>query len=300
VRSVLDAKSTEKWGKSDIILNTIEYRLLSAINIVYQNRHFHDKENKVSIKDISLSEKVALITGGSRGLGRDMALAMAEKGARVAICGRKRENLDQAVQEFRDRGLDVLAQTANVGQSDEVKTLFDAVGERFGRLDILINNVGTNILTPSVVEADEGLWDKIMQTSLKSAFLVSRQAVPMMKQGGGGKIVNISSTAARKASRGMGIYCVAKAGLEMLTKVLAVELASDRITVNAVAPCMVKTKFSEPLWSNDGIYNEIIKTIPMGRIAETGDVVGAVLFLVSDFSDFVTGEVITVDGGSMA
>jgi 2-deoxy-D-gluconate 3-dehydrogenase len=98
----------------------------------------------------------------------------------------------------------------------------------------------------------------------------------------------------------MGIYCVAKAGLEMLTKVLAVELASYRITVNAVAPCMVRTKFSEPLWSNDGIYNEIIKTIPMGRIAETGDVVGAVLFLVSDLSDFVTGEVITVDGGSMA
>jgi NAD(P)-dependent dehydrogenase (short-subunit alcohol dehydrogenase family) len=254
----------------------------------------------VSKKDISLSEKVALITGGSRGLGRDMALAMAERGARVAICGRKRENLDQAVQEFRNRGLDVLAQTANVGQSDEVKTLFDAVGERFGRLDILINNVGTNILTPSTVEADEKLWDKIMQTSLKSAFLVSRQAVPMMKQAGGGKIVNISSTAARKASKGMGIYCVAKAGLEMLTKILAVELASDRITVNAVAPCMVRTKFSEPLWGNDGIYNEIIKTIPMGRIAETGDVVGAVLFLVSDLSDFVTGEVITVDGGSMA
>jgi len=254
----------------------------------------------VSIKDNSLSEKVALITGGSRGLGRDMALAMAEKGARVAICGRKRENLDQAVKEFRNRGLDVLAQTANVGQSDEVKILFDAVGERFGRLDILINNVGTNILTASTVEADEGLWDKIMQTSLKSAFLVCRQAVPMMKQGGGGKIVNISSTAARKASRGMGIYCVAKAGLEMLTKVLAVELASDGISVNAVAPCMVRTKFSEPLWGNDGIYNEIIKTIPMGRIAETGDVVGAVLFLVSDLSDFVTGEVITVDGGSMA
>ena len=251
-------------------------------------------------RDIALSGKVALVTGGSRGLGRDMALAMAERGAQVAICGRKKENLDQAVQEFRNRGLDVLAQSANVGRSDEVKTLFNALGERFGRLDILINNVGTNILTPSVVEADEGLWDKIIQTSLKSAFLVSRQAVPMMKQGGGGKIVNISSIAARKATRGMGIYCVAKAGLEMLTKVLAVELAPDGITVNAVAPCMVKTKFSEPLWSNDGIYNEIIKTIPVGRIAETGDVVGAVLFLVSDLSEFVTGEVITVDGGSMA
>jgi NAD(P)-dependent dehydrogenase (short-subunit alcohol dehydrogenase family) len=251
-------------------------------------------------RDIELTGKVALVTGGSRGLGKDIALAMAEKGAQVAICGRKKENLDQAVREFHNRGLEVMAESANVGQSDDVKTLFDDLGERFGRLDILINNVGTNILTPSVVEADEGLWDKIIQTSLKSAFLVSRQAVSMMKQGGGGKIVNISSIAARRASRGMGIYCVAKAGLEMLTKVLAVELASDRIAVNAVAPCMVRTKFSEPLWSNEGIYHEIIKTIPMGRIAETGDVVGAVLFLVSDLADFVTGEVITVDGGSMA
>ena len=250
--------------------------------------------------NIDLSGKVALVTGGSRGLGRDIALEMAQRGAEVVICGRKKENLDQAVQEFRNRGLDVLAHSANVGRSDEVKMLFDAVGERFGRIDILVNNVGTNILTPSVAEADEGLWDKIIQTSLKSAFLVSRQAVPMMKQGGGGKIVNISSIAARKATRGMGIYCVAKAGLEMLTKVLAVELAPEGINVNAVAPCMVKTKFSEPLWSNDGIYNEIIKAIPVGRIAETGDVVGAVLFLVSDLSDFITGEVITVDGGSTA
>ena len=251
-------------------------------------------------KDIALSEKVALITGGSRGLGRDIALTMAERGARVAICSRKKENLDKAVGEFRDRGLDVMALDANVGKSEQVKALFQALDERFGRLDILINNVGTNILTPSVAEADEGLWDKILETSLKSAFLVSSQAVTLMKRGGGGKIVNISSIAARKASRGMGIYCVAKAGLEMLTKVLAVELAPDQINVNAVAPAMIKTKFSQPLWSNEGIYDEIIKTIPMGRIAETGDVVGAVLFLVSDLSDFITGEVITVDGGSMA
>jgi dehydrogenase/reductase SDR family protein 4 len=251
-------------------------------------------------KDIALSEKVALITGGSRGLGRDIALTMAERGAKVAICSRKRENLDKAVEDFANRGLDVMVQEANVGKSDQVKALFQALDERFGRLDILINNVGTNILTPSVAEADEGLWDKILETSLKSAFLVSSQAVKLMRRGGGGKIVNISSIAARKASRGMGIYCVAKAGLEMLTKVLAVELAPDHIRVNAVAPAMVKTKFSEPLWGNEGIYNEIIKTIPLGRIAETGDVVGAVLFLVSDLSDFITGEVITVDGGSMA
>lgn len=250
--------------------------------------------------NIDLSGKVALVTGGSRGLGKDIALEMAQKGAEVAICGRKKENLDKAVEDFHTRGFDVMAKVANVGKSDEVKALFQDLDERFGRLDILINNVGTNILTPSVVEADEGLWDKILETSLKSAFLVSSQAVMFMKRVGGGKIVNISSIAARKASRGMGVYCVAKAGLEMLTKVMAVELAKEHINVNAVAPAMVRTRFSQPLWSNEGLLKEVAQTIPMGRIAETGDIVGAVMFLASSLSDFVTGEVITVDGGSMA
>ena len=250
-------------------------------------------------KNINLSGKVALVTGGSRGLGRDIALAMAEKGVKVAICSRKEESLDEAVEEFTNRGLDVMAKVANAGKSDEVKALFQDLDERLGRLDILINNVGTNILTPSLVEADEGLWDKILETSLKSAFLVSSQAVMLMKRVGGGKIVNISSNAARKASRGMGIYCVAKAGVEMLTRVLAVELAKEHINVNAVAPGMVRTRFSQPFWSDESLLKEVVRTIPMGRIAETGDVVGAVMFLASDLSDFITGEVITVDGGSM-
>jgi NAD(P)-dependent dehydrogenase (short-subunit alcohol dehydrogenase family) len=251
-------------------------------------------------RDMDFSGKVALVTGGSRGLGRDIALAMAERGAQVAICGRKRENLDQAQEEFAKRGLETMARDANVSRSDEVRALIQAVDEKFGSLDILVNNVGTNILTPSVAEADEGLWDKIMATSLKSAFLMSSHAVELMKKTGGGKIINISSIAARKASRGMGIYCVAKAGLEMLTRVMAVELAADHINVNAVAPSMIRTTFSQPLWSNEGLYHEILKTIPLGRIAETTDVVGAVLFLASDLSGFVTGEVVTVDGGSLA
>jgi NAD(P)-dependent dehydrogenase (short-subunit alcohol dehydrogenase family) len=250
--------------------------------------------------NIDFSGKVALVTGGSRGLGKDIALEMAQKGAKVTICGRKKENLDKAVEDFHTRDLDLMAVSANVGKSDQVKALMLSIEEKFGRLDILINNVGTNILTPSLVEADEGLWDKILETSLKSAFLVSSQAVMLMKRVGGGKIVNISSNAARKASRGMGIYCVAKAGLEMLTKVMAVELASEHINVNAVAPGMVRTQFSQPFWSNEGLLKEVVRAIPIGRIAETGDVVGAVMFLASSLSDFITGEVITVDGGSMA
>jgi 2-deoxy-D-gluconate 3-dehydrogenase len=181
-----------------------------------------------------------------------------------------------------------------------VSSLFEAIEEQFGKLDVLVNNVGMNILTPSVASAHEGLWDKIIETNLKGTYLASGRAVMLMKKAGKGKIINISSIAAKKAAMGMGIYCIAKAGVEMLTRVLAVELAQDHINVNAVAPCVVRTQFSQPFWSNEGLLKEITGSIPMGRIAEIEDVVGTVLFLASNLSDFITGEVITVDGGSMA
>lgn len=249
---------------------------------------------------LDLTGKVALVTGGSRGLGKAIAMAMAERGAAVAVCGRKQDNLDRVVSDVGEKGREVAAFRANVGSSEEMTGLFHSLEDRFGRLDILVNNVGMNILTPSVAAADEALWDKIIATNLKGTFLASRGAVPLMRQAGRGKIINISSIAGRKAAMGMGIYCVAKAGVEMLTRVLAVELAQDRITVNAVAPCMVRTQFSQPFWSNESLLKQIAAGIPMGRIAEPEDVVGAVLYLASNLSDFVTGEIITVDGGSMA
>ena len=254
----------------------------------------------MSKMSLDLSGKVALITGGSRGIGKSVAMAMAEKGAKVVICGRKQENLDLATDEFSKNGFDIMAKVAHVGKSDQIADLFQAVDQKFGRLDILVNNVGMSIFTPSVVEMDEGLWDKIVDLNLKSAFLTSVQAVKLMKKSGSGKIINISSVAARKAAQGMGVYSIAKAGLEMLSKVLATELVKDKINVNVVAPGMVRTEFSQPFWSNDDFLKEIVKPIPMGRIAEIDEVVGAVLFLASSLSDYITGEVITVDGGSMA
>ena len=250
--------------------------------------------------DIDLTGKVALVTGGSRGIGKDIAMAMATLGAKVAICGRKQQGLDQAVTEFKEKGLDVQGRATHIAKSDQVGALFDFIEKEYGGLDLLVNNVGMNILTPAVADVEEGLWDKIVETNLKGTFLVCSRAVPFMRKGQGGKIVNITTVAARKAAMGMGVYGVAKAGVEMLTRVLAVELASDHINVNAVAPSMVKTGFSQPFWGDENTLKELTRTIPMGRIAETADVVGAVLFLCSGLSDFITGEVITVDGGAMA
>ena len=247
-----------------------------------------------------LSGKVALVTGGSRGIGKDIALAMAEQGARVVICSRKQEGLEEAAGELKSKGHDVTAKAAHIAKSDQVAALFQFIEKEYGTLDILVNNVGMNIMTPAVADVDEGLWDKIIETNLKGTFLVSSDAVRLMRKGDGGKIVNITTVAARKAAMGMGVYGVAKAGVEMLTKVLAVELASDGINVNAVAPGMVKTRFSKPFWGDENTLKQLTRTIPMGRIAEKADVVGAVMYLSSGLADYVTGQVITVDGGAMA
>ncbi len=251
-------------------------------------------------RELDFSGKVALITGGSRGIGKGIALALAERGARIMICGRKEDTLKAVVEEFRALGHEVMVKPANVGKSDQVKALIESLEAEFGRLDILINNVGMNIFTPSLIDTDESLWDKILETNVKGPYLVTKEAVRLIRKSGEGRIINISSIAARKAAMGMGIYCIAKAGLEMLTRVLAVELAQEKITVNSVAPCMVKTGFSKFFWGNESLLPELTKMIPMGRIAEVDDVVGCVLFLASDLSRFVTGETITVDGGSMA
>jgi NAD(P)-dependent dehydrogenase (short-subunit alcohol dehydrogenase family) len=239
--------------------------------------------------------KRVLVTGGSKGIGLGIARYFAEAGARVAICGRKEANLVKA----REQLGEVVAVAAHLGKAEEVEQLFSTVRNTFGGLDILVNNMGMNIFTPSTVEADIGLWDKIMEGNLRSAFLCCRQAFPLMKTNGG-VIVNLSSIAGQRAAPGMGIYGIAKAGLNMLTKVLAKELASYGIRVNAVAPGMVETDFSRPFWGNDDILKELLKGIPLGRIARVQDVVRVVAFLSSDQSDYLTGEIISVSGGAEA
>ncbi len=239
--------------------------------------------------------KRVLVTGGSKGIGLGIARHFTETGARVAICGRKEANLAKAREELGE----VLAVAAHLGKAEDVEQLFRTVRDTFGGLDILVNNVGMNIFTPSTVEADIGLWDKIIEGNLKSAFLCCRQAFPLMKDKGG-VIVNLSSIAGHRAAPGMGIYGIAKAGLNMLTKVLAKELASYGIRVNAVAPGMVETDFSKPFWGNDDILKELLKGIPLGRIARVQDVVRVVAFLSSDQSDYLTGEILSVSGGAEA
>lgn len=246
----------------------------------------------------NLQDKVFIVTGGSRGIGLEIARQLLAQGARVVICGRKQEGLDNATAEL-GAGERLLALPAHIAQEADVDRLFDTTLERFQTIDGLVNNVGMNIAT-GVVDAEYGLWQKIIDSNLNGTYLCSRKAGQIMKSQGGGKIVSITSIAAHRAAPFMGIYGVAKAGIEMLTKVLAQELAPFNVQVNAVAPGMVRTKFSQPFWSNEEIHAHVVKTIPMGRIAEPEDVAWPTLFLCSPAADFITGQTLVVDGGATA
>lgn len=243
-----------------------------------------------------LEDKVFVVTGGSRGIGLEVARRMLAEGAAVAVCGRKEANLDAARLELgQDERL--LTVPAHVAQEADVERLFDSVLARFGRLDGLVNNVGMNIAT-GALDADPGLWRKIVDTNLTGSYLCARRAGQILRDAKGGKIVSISSIAGRRSSPFMGIYGVAKAGLEMMTRVLAQELAPFQVQVNAVAPGMVRTGFSQPFWANDEIHAQIVGGIPLGRIAEPADVAHAVLFLCSAGADYITGQTLVVDGGA--
>lgn len=244
-------------------------------------------------------DKVVVITGGSRGIGLEIARFLLQQKAKVVICGRKADGLGVAATQLNG-GDYLLTVQANIAREQDVENLFDAAVRQYGAPDILINNVGMNLMTASLAETELSVWNKIIETNLTGAFLCSRKAAGIMKEKRRGKIVSVSSLAASKAAPGMGIYGIAKAGIEMMTRVLASELASFNIQVNAVAPGMVRTDFSKLFWSTPAILDQIVKTIPAGRIAEPADVVYPVLFLCSPYADYITGQTVLVDGGATA
>jgi NAD(P)-dependent dehydrogenase (short-subunit alcohol dehydrogenase family) len=248
-----------------------------------------------------LSGRVAVVTGGRRGIGRAIALALAQAGADVALGDRTVDDgqLEAAAAEIKKLGRRALALQVDITKKTEVDNFVQAVVAEFGAIDILVNNAAMNIRAP-LLELGEDGWDKVIDTDLKGCFLCAQAVGRVMVEQRRGNIVNIASTAAKHPTPEMGAYCIAKAGVVMLTGVLAVELAQYNIRVNAVAPSMVKTKFSQPLWSDPETLKEIEAGIPLGRMAEPGDIVGSVLFLASDAAGYITGHTIVVDGGSGA
>ncbi|UCH00307.1 MAG: glucose 1-dehydrogenase [Deltaproteobacteria bacterium] len=247
--------------------------------------------------DFSLEGRVALVTGGSRGIGRASALGLARCGADVAVASRKLPNLEKVAEEIRGMGRRSLAVAAHVGRMDQVKNLVSKVEDEFGRIDILVNNAAANPVMDDALDIEERAWDSIMNLNLKGLFFLSQAIARVMREKGGGKIINITSVEGITPGI-LPVYSISKAGVIMATKVMAKEWSKYNIRVNAIAPGLTKTRFSEALWNNPEILQDAISKTPMGRIADSEEMVGAIIYLASDVSSYVTGQVIAVDGGA--
>ncbi|MCX6013688.1 MAG: SDR family NAD(P)-dependent oxidoreductase [Chloroflexi bacterium] len=246
--------------------------------------------------DFTLKGKIAIITGSSRGIGKAIALAYAEAGADIAICSRTQEDLEPVAAEIRALGRHVLAVTCNVAVKADVDNMVNKTIEEFGTIDILVNNAGMNIMVPLLDLREDG-WDKVINNNLKSVYLCSQAVSKVMMEKKKGNIINLTSVAGRFPIYQLGAYSIAKAGVVMLTRVLSSELAPHGIRVNAIGPGVINTDLGEPLMSSPAISMLISFGVPMGRIGETNEITGAALFLASDASTYVSGQILYIDGG---
>jgi NAD(P)-dependent dehydrogenase (short-subunit alcohol dehydrogenase family) len=250
-----------------------------------------------STDPLDLSGRVAIVTGASRGIGEAAARGLAAAGARVTLASRKQGDLEAIAAEIRDAGGVALAYSVHTGDADRVEELVGATVEAFGRLDAVVNNAATNPHFGPLLSASESHWDKTFEVNVKGYAHLIRSAVPHLREAGGGKVVNVASVAARAPMVGLGVYSVTKAAVVMMTRVLAAELAADGIQVNAIAPGMIKTRFSSAMWSDPRILERVMPRIPGGRMGTPEDLVGAILYLVSPLSDYTTGQVLEIDAG---
>ena len=247
---------------------------------------------------LSLENKVALVTGGSRGIGRAIALAFADAGADVIVSSRKLPDLEKVAEEIRGSGRRALAVAAHNAKMEELTNLVAKVKEEFARIDILVNNAATNPVMASVLEMEEAPFDLIMNVNIKGYYFLSQAAARMMVEQGGGVIINISSVGGISPDKGLGPYCISKAAIIMMTKHMALELGEHNIRVNAIAPGVVQTRFSQALWSNEELMAQELSKMPLKRIAQPEEIARTALYLASDASGFMTGHTVVLDGGA--
>lgn len=243
---------------------------------------------------MTLKDRIAFVTGGSQGIGRATALALAEGGAKVIVGSRNVEKLQGVVDEIQQRGGEALAVRLDISSEEEVKAAFRQAYERFGSIHILVNNAGM-VRDNLVLRMKRADWDTVLQTNLTGAYLAIQQVVPGMVKQRYGRIINVTSVVAQTGNAGQANYIAAKAGLIGLTRALAVELASRNITVNAVAPGFIITPMTDGL--PEKVRNELIARIPLGRMGNDREIAVGVCFLASDEASYITGHVLDINGG---
>ncbi len=246
---------------------------------------------------LSLAGKVALVTGGSRGIGKASAVGLARAGADVVVASRKLSDLEKVAEEIRSIGRRGLAIPAHLGRIEDIRNLVSKAEQEFGKIDILVNNAATNPTMESAMDVEEGAWDVIMNLNLKSVFFLAQAVARIMREHGGGSVINISSAAGIRPDPLLPVYSISKAAVIMTTKVLAKEWGKHNIRVNAIAPGLFRTRFSEALWKDREIFNAWMETNPMRRMGEPDEIVETVIYLASDAASYVNGAVISIDGG---
>jgi NAD(P)-dependent dehydrogenase (short-subunit alcohol dehydrogenase family) len=246
--------------------------------------------------EISLKGKVAIVTGASRGIGKAIALEMAKSGADLVVVSRKIADLEKTADEIKAMGRKAIAVAAHIGRLEDIATVVAKSKEAYGKIDILVNNAATNPTMDSALDASDRAWDSIMNLNLKGLFFLAQAVAKVMKEHGGGVIINVSSVAGVTPDI-LPIYSISKAGVNMATKVMAQQWAPYGIRANTLSPGQTKTQFSEALWGNPDIYKVIMDRTPLKRIADPQDMANAAVFLASDKSSFITGQNFLVDGG---
>jgi NAD(P)-dependent dehydrogenase (short-subunit alcohol dehydrogenase family) len=246
-----------------------------------------------------LSGRVAVVTGGGTGLGNGMAAGLAQAGALVVLASRRQSIVDQAAERIRAAGGKAVGMTLDVTRTKELPAFFERVAKQHGGLDILVNNAGTNRRV-SALEFSEQDWDTVMDLNLKAVFFCSQAAARIMKDRGGGKIINTASLASTYTSLNQAAYAPSKGGIKQLTQQLALELAPFRINVNAIGPGWYRTPLNDDLFRDEGWARAVTAMIPWGRTGTPDDLMGTTIFLASRASDYVTGQTIYVDGGMLA
>ncbi len=246
----------------------------------------------------TLENKVALVTGGSRGIGEAIAKGLAAQGASVIIASRKQPAIEETVAAIQASGGKAAGIACHTGRAPEVDALFARIKETFGRLDILVNNAATNPYFGPFIMAEESAFDKTFEVNVKGYFMTAQQAARMMVDQGGGSIINIASIEGVSPSPMMGIYSMTKASVIMMTKVIARELGGSNIRCNCICPGLTETRFSSVLIESPEIHQYYVERTPLGRHAQPDELVGLVLYLASDAASYTTGAIISCDGGA--
>jgi len=248
------------------------------------------------LEELSLAGKVAIITGSTKGIGRGIAGALARSGADVVVTSRSQADCDAVAEELRRHGGQAIGVRADVTGMADVEQLVQRTVDAFGRIDIFVNNAGTAI-TKKAEDLTEEDWDRVISVDLKAVFFCAQQAGRQMIKQGGGKIINIASILGLVAEKQVLPYCVAKAGVLQMTKALALEWARYNIQVNAICPGYIVTPMNSAELRQEKVFSHIVSKIPMKRLGEVSDLSGAAVLLASGASDYMTGQVITIDGG---